>query len=498
MRTLKALLLAACICGTTFAAIPESVTSSYAASIVASVTEITVFKDTIAVGESVQLELKWSNGKQQDVSFSSSDESIASVDESGIVTGISDGTVTITLKHSEAGRDKTIDITVSSDVEKSAVYNTSELALGTKLRKYDKLHYDNKNIGGCANIVNTKGSYDLAFINNEDYVLPFDAELVGIEGLYIYIAPEIEGLTYIDGRTLEKGAVINRNTHLLCYDYYIKSAAKSTKYKYPVFLPEYYGKYIGDGEIHVSAIDHENKVIELESVPTIKGDVNGDGEFNISDAVTLQKWLLSIPDTTLVNWNSADMCSDGVLDIFDLCAMKKELLSAPVSQSDKSIIAGLKNGMTRDEVFAVIGKNYTSEEEKTTQKHTYNYPVKAGTVFGTDLNGEMFVEFDLKTGLLVNYGYALGRLGTMDNREYPYSEQQLKEAYDKIYAVMTDWYGEGTKGSLVSTKAEYTWMTEYGNVWAVYGVNLWNYSATPESYEKGINEIVLSCSVEGK
>ena len=89
----------------------------------------------------------------------------------------------------------------------------------------------------------------------------------------------------------------------------------------------------------------------------------------------------------------------------------------------------------------------------------------------------MFVEFDLETGLLVNYGYALGRLGTMDNREYPYSEQQLKEAYDKIYAVMTDWYG---------------------NVRPVYGVNLRNYSATPESYEKGINEIVLSCSVEGK
>ena len=89
----------------------------------------------------------------------------------------------------------------------------------------------------------------------------------------------------------------------------------------------------------------------------------------------------------------------------------------------------------------------------------------------------MFVEFDLETGLLVNYGYALGRLGTMDNREYPYSEHQLKEAYDKIYAVMTDWYG---------------------NVRAVYGVNLRNYSATPESYEKGINEIVLSCSVEGK
>lgn len=57
----------------------------------------------------------------------------------------------------------------------------------------------------------------------------------------------------------------------------------------------------------------------------IKGDVNNDGEFNISDVVILQKWLLAVPNTKLVNWKAADLCEDESLDMFDLCLMKKLL-----------------------------------------------------------------------------------------------------------------------------------------------------------------------------
>ena len=46
-----------------------------------------------------------------------------------------------------------------------------------------------------------------------------------------------------------------------------------------------------------------------------------------ADAVLLQRWLLGVPDTKLNDWRSADLCSDGKLDVFDLCFMKKKLLS---------------------------------------------------------------------------------------------------------------------------------------------------------------------------
>ena len=59
---------------------------------------------------------------------------------------------------------------------------------------------------------------------------------------------------------------------------------------------------------------------------TSLGDVNEDGEFNISDVVLLQKWLLAVPNTELKNWKAADFCTDKRLNVFDLCLMKRELL----------------------------------------------------------------------------------------------------------------------------------------------------------------------------
>ncbi len=601
-KNIKALILAACICSTSFTALNAVTDTVSAYQLIASLQGVSIFKDTLAIGESAQLELTWSNGAHPEVTYASSDENVATVDQDGIVTGIADGTATISVSYYDGKVSKTLDITVSGDVQKSIVYNTSELSLGDVVHKYDILHYDNKNKGSSANVVNTKGSYDLVFINEKDYILPFDAEYVGDWGTCMYLAPDIEGITYLDGRTLNVGDVIDRNTHLLCYDYYIKSADNSNRMTYPVFLPKYYSQYIGDGEIRVSSINHDTKTIELESVdipsdptasmlldvqitgepydkvihgyeeldltglklsitetdgngnvvstlenvtvdeakekydvsvdikeeapgsgicvititkkntdisdtesfeigygaPVVKGDVNSDGEFNISDVVLLQKWLLAMPDTQLSDWNRADLCRDGRLDTSDLCLMKQLLISGDQEiQSEKSIISGIRNGMTKDEVFAVLGREYTDEEEKLTQRYAYYYPVKSGDVFGTELEGEMFVEFDLKTGLLVNYGYALGRVGTKEDKTYPYTEQQLKEAYDKVYSVMTDWYGEGTKGSLSGPKAEYTWETDNGQVWAVYGVNLWS-ANEPEKYEKGLNELILSCSVESE
>ncbi len=67
--------------------------------------------------------------------------------------------------------------------------------------------------------------------------------------------------------------------------------------------------------------------VTTDTAPVIvKGDINGDGMFNISDAVVLQKWLIAVPDTHLENWKAGDLCDDDELDVFDLCLMKKLLI----------------------------------------------------------------------------------------------------------------------------------------------------------------------------
>lgn len=57
----------------------------------------------------------------------------------------------------------------------------------------------------------------------------------------------------------------------------------------------------------------------------VSGDLNADGAFNVSGVILLQKWLLAVPDTELVNWKAADLCEDNRLDVFDLCLMIRQV-----------------------------------------------------------------------------------------------------------------------------------------------------------------------------
>ena len=59
----------------------------------------------------------------------------------------------------------------------------------------------------------------------------------------------------------------------------------------------------------------------------VKGDVNKDGEFGISDVVLVQQWMISVPGTNISDWKAADLTDDGTLDVFDLCLMRKLLVS---------------------------------------------------------------------------------------------------------------------------------------------------------------------------
>lgn len=69
--------------------------------------------------------------------------------------------------------------------------------------------------------------------------------------------------------------------------------------------------------------------IEDISVPdkSIEGDINADGEFNVSDAVILQKWLLNVSDSAPDDWNAGNLFDDDRLDIFDLVIMKQKLVN---------------------------------------------------------------------------------------------------------------------------------------------------------------------------
>ncbi|MBQ4486608.1 MAG: leucine-rich repeat protein [Oscillospiraceae bacterium] len=57
----------------------------------------------------------------------------------------------------------------------------------------------------------------------------------------------------------------------------------------------------------------------------IAGDINGDGAFNVAEAVALQKWLLADGSADVKNWELGDLCKDDCLDVFDMIIMRQML-----------------------------------------------------------------------------------------------------------------------------------------------------------------------------
>lgn len=78
-------------------------------------------------------------------------------------------------------------------------------------------------------------------------------------------------------------------------------------------------------EISMEDIQIEESNLDvLDSSEYLAGDVNCDGNFSVIDVVALQKWLLG--KGNLDCWQNADLTQDGIINIFDLCFMKRKLI----------------------------------------------------------------------------------------------------------------------------------------------------------------------------
>ena len=128
--------------------------------------------------------------------------------------------------------------------------------------------------------------------------------------------------------------------------------------------PGYYdGEIIPENSMTVTRYDNGSAdvVFKLKYKPT--GDVNDDGDFNVADVVLLQKWLLGSADAELINWKAADFCNDNVLDIFDLCLMRKALIQTIKTPSAVSIT----------ESGGVAGANILYEVYQDGEKYILSY-----------------------------------------------------------------------------------------------------------------------------
>ena len=117
--------------------------------------------------------------------------------------------------------------------------------------------------------------------------------------------------------------------------------------------------YFGDTIAMLCLIVDDGCWIVPESVNmSIPGDVNADGTFNISDVVMMQKWLLAVPDVKLEDWKAGDLCNDNILNVFDLCLMKRELIRTTVTtyiKPDHEVLYGSPIGVEAEEISMYLG-----------------------------------------------------------------------------------------------------------------------------------------------
>ena len=83
------------------------------------------------------------------------------------------------------------------------------------------------------------------------------------------------------------------------------------------------------------------KINEEEFTAPVRGDANGDGDFTVADLVMLEKWLLG--EDKLTYWKNADLCEDQVIDVYDLCVMRKEFSESKPDYAVMSVEAMRNN-----------------------------------------------------------------------------------------------------------------------------------------------------------
>lgn len=119
----------------------------------------------------------------------------------------------------------------------------------------------------------------------------------------------------------------------------------------------------------------------------VMGDANGDGYLGISDAVTLQNYIIGKGE--IKNLSLVDFTDDGIIDSFDLCLMKKALVEdivvlPPEPQGIVNLTADIKSaeveGKDADETFINGQTDFALELLKNTVSENENVLVSPYSV----------------------------------------------------------------------------------------------------------------------
>lgn len=271
----------------------------------------------------------------------SSDTSVATVDSDGVVTAVGNGTAMIYALCSDSKA--ACSVTVGYDyylsdneltLKKGRVHNLSVLSASTGKEVTD-IDVEWSSSDDSIVSVDSEGKIITNAVGTAAITAKVaDLELSCIVSVYEYqvpavIVPDDENAPKLSETDFTISTI---DSKLLSVENYADSITwVSANTSIAKVSKNGLVKGVSEGNTMIYALLSDGRCLKANAVVTkseyTMGDVNLDGEFNVTDAVLLQKWLLVVPNVELKCWENADFYADGKLDVFDLCMMKNALIT---------------------------------------------------------------------------------------------------------------------------------------------------------------------------
>ena len=186
-----------------------------------------------------------------------------------------------------------------------------------------------------------------------------------------------------------------------------------------------------------SSSENTDPVFDIAPAKALKGDINSDGQVNVTDAVILQKFILGDKSARISDAKAADICEDGVIDIFDMIQMKKLLVST--------------TGKTPETPQPPTGQQTQPETPKSTykfeanKKYTeYNPSYKnsipqAGTIVKETYNGingsnalNVYLPYGYDKNKKYNVFYFMHGMGDNENSLFYNDNGEMQRVFDNM------------------------------------------------------------------
>lgn len=229
--------------------------------------------------------------------------------------------------------------------------------------------------------------------------------------------------------------LLERDSYALCSRETEYPISDSTSYKIELYKP------VKDGIVNVTLNEYYfseepnqtiNKTFEISSNCTeiketepigVKGDVNSDGMVNLSDAVSLSRFILGMTDINAPNRKNADFNDDDIINSLDLCLLKNKLINSMTSVEEPDVLFDFRHipFYTLTDLFlytapdenadkiAVVPQNAHLEEKGCNENNNYWVYTEYNGVNGwlkiNDEDGNSYVIYEMTAKKPVIYLY---------------------------------------------------------------------------------------------